>query len=239
MGYVNTADTTEMRDLLAPFINNHYLTLQSFRLSSTHNIDTTPFFLQLKYFHLLREIAIPYQFTCTQQRSPDGLQHVLKMHSRTLRSLSFWFRTDRPSVRFVSTQEEWFHPEFFHVILPTLESIVIQMDEFFERDEGIVKYLLQHVDSLTSITLKCSICNLDDLENLVDAFAQCSRLLSLDIHVFVMNPRVVDLLAEKLPNLERLSLKFDLVGPNDSDLPDMDRYHFLSRPHEVSNVQMK
>lgn len=217
MGDVAAEKIAILCNLVAPFINNHDQTLQSFKLSFNDNFDTTPFLLQLRYFHLLRHIAISYPFISTKYAGPDGLQYVLKRHSRTLRSLAFQFKLPKQLYHRVLSWEweDWSGQEFLHAELPKLESIDIQTELGPDIvKELVVQYLARYNATLTSITIRDRIATFDHMKKLVDAFARCDRLLNLDIRVSVLNPQLLDLLAEKLPNLEGLRLGFEVFSPN-------------------------
>jgi len=75
-------------DVLAPFVNQHRLTLQSFGLStaSKHPLDISSFLLQLQHFPVLQSFALSV-YANTQLMDTSGLQCILGTHAYAEKAL--------------------------------------------------------------------------------------------------------------------------------------------------------
>lgn len=209
----DSSDDAVLHNIMIPFVNNHHLTLQSLDISSEQGFDISSLVLKLQHFPCLWKFSASYPiFTIRQADQSSGLRHVLETHSDTLRSIRFRFQ---PLGGIYPTEDDWHEQAFLCVKLPNLESADLCIEGYALRNIDPSRYLQQYANSLTSVTFhRPRVLVYEDVERLVGLFAHHDRLRSLDITVHVLNPHLLDLIAEKLPSLGRLALSFTmLLGP--------------------------
>jgi hypothetical protein len=163
-------------------------------------------------------------------RSPtppgSNLLEFLNQHAATLKYLSLEYSTS-------SDYASQSLGDPLSPVLPHLETLIISKVEASRRSEELasheaVRAYVQHSGStLTSLTLTHGSFALHDLGIFLDLLgrrssqnAEDGRLKSLTITVLILSPQLLDMLAEKLPQLEELMINFVHLRSKDSaDVP--------------------
>jgi hypothetical protein len=125
-----------MHDLPVPFINNHHRTLESLELPSLYDhLDPYVLLSGLQYFPLLRKVKLDHCFASLKQTSTAGLEHLLKLHTTSLKELTLNFCSQENGFIEHPPPEKWFRQKFLHIRLPNLQSLALGM-EYFADDIG-------------------------------------------------------------------------------------------------------
>ena len=152
----------------------------------------------------------------------------LNQHANTLKHLHLQYTKPSP----VASQNDL--DSSVLLVLPNLETLNILNGSSSPGGQELAssecldaaRAYVQHSGStLTSLSLTHGSFTLHDLGMLLDLFGQGSsekggRLKDLTVSVQVLSPQMLVMLAEKLPQLERLNIDFaDLRRNNSADVP--------------------
>jgi len=191
--YYDTPDDTEVVALMAAFINQHRLTLQSLTIATRFidhtKLDFEELFLGLGHFPHLKKIAI----NIPSSGAKTFARNVLRPHATELRELSI--SRYRPG------------GAYDDIALPNLSSLSLRMEKRSSDIPGIIPYLHPLGNSLTSLVLHRHRLSFDDVCNIFELFTQQDklRLLSMELDCF-LSPQFFDGCSEKLPSLNDLTL---------------------------------
>jgi len=201
--YLTTDGTKIACDLLVPFVNNHHSTLQSFYLWSGDLCDVSPFLHGIRYLPQLRKLTVFLPSVSMRTTNAYGFQHILEVHSRTLRQLKMTFQLS--VYHKLPTATELVNSGPLRVVLPHLEYLDIDLT-YFVSLSGIILYL-QRFNSLTHLVLRTRRFLYEEVEPVISVLG--GRLKMLALKVRLLSPELLGLLAMKLPCLDRLHLLFD------------------------------
>lgn len=173
-------------------------------------------------FPKLRALSLSYWGLAPEPTS--NLIQFLNRHADTLKYLCLYFMT--PSTFVFRSPDDLAPPH--SPVLPQLETLELVQSPFFSSGGtalqdtlDTVRTLLQHSwNTLTTLVLKHYSFTPNELAILLDLLARGpagngeGRLKSLDITIQILTPQVLDMLADKYPQLEKLTIGFSCLRSN-------------------------
>ncbi|KAJ7065228.1 hypothetical protein C8F01DRAFT_1124843 [Mycena amicta] len=225
LDHLYTRETYEqiLVEHLAPAINRLHKTLQKLSLRLCEPMDVAPLFDSLRFMPSLESLCISIPLARPHLGHPSGLGRFLDRHRDTLRNLAL--RGSELSGNGLIPAEdplsEWVNDALSFVTGPTkLRSLELSLTLF--PVEAATLCLGRFARSLTSLTLtgrQLPYDRVDELLSAIRRIAHGKRLKKLRLGTVTLSPELIDLIAEKLPGLDRLDLLVrDVVG-SEGDLP--------------------
>jgi hypothetical protein len=203
--------------VLAPFLRRCRVTLEHLLISTDVDLDRSPFLNLLGVFPKLISVAL--QFTLNRQDTSfdSPVTHFVNRHAETLRSLAFkpCTRTSFQRIRII----------FSKIDLPHLQKLEVEKRNVSPAYIVILDWCIRpFVYALTTIYLTRQSLQCDELQILLDLFAQNPQILrTASLWLPSVSPRVVDLLANKLPGLQNLTISFYFIKGDVYTLPNNSR----------------
>ncbi|KAF7305461.1 hypothetical protein HMN09_00798800 [Mycena chlorophos] len=203
-----------LRDSIAPFINHFRRSLSTLTLASASKADLSPLFHALEPIPQLHKFVVSLQFDSAHLSDPSGISKVLSANADSLyrveiaRSLTTSTSTpaapdDPPST--------W--PLFSTALLtsqPALSNLqTLRLPALSSGFDATLACLRRAADTLTTLSLREQFLHEPELLELLEAFVHRpldSRLVGLHVGLHVLSLDVLDLLAVRMPGMQRLYL---------------------------------
>ena len=209
------ADRAILMNILLPFINNLAPHLLSLRLWSWASLDLSSFFLQLAPFPGLKTLNVRTPFN-QAFRDASGLKDLICNSSGTLRRVNLRLNPtgsvdpsiEEPLSRWLL---ECISDERF---LSQLQGLDIYPTTMVAGMEFLLRCIQRTSKDLVELTLRDRYLQGREVNAVIDAASSCSNLTYLKMNIRTLDVAVMDLLAFKLPKIDRLWLS---VGDNVSN----------------------
>jgi len=215
---VGVKTASELSELFTPLVNNHHSTLRSLRLY-THRGATTnisPLLHGLCHLPLLNTFGISDHSIPVRLSDNPGLEHFLQLHVYQLRELSFQGSQCGPHTQYLVNSVQR-RKGFLNIQIRELNELEIRMHHLTDvRRTATYLHYLTH--SFTSLTLHGKTLCRGDVETLINVLTSPSVVRRLTMTVDVLSPRLLALLAEKMPDLENVCLTYQHICSEDSKL---------------------
>ncbi|KAG7091038.1 hypothetical protein E1B28_010098 [Marasmius oreades] len=203
----------------ARIVNSLHRTLRKFAIQLWEPIDLSPFFSSLRRLRGLETISLSIPVGNPHLGDPDAVTDFLNLHSASLRSLTIraselgeWGLTG------TSHLSNWFQTTFTPVRLLRLTSLEISL-KLIPLESAMI-CIHKFAGTLRSLVLTGRHLTFHDVETVTSAFPSCRRRLeSVRLGSVTLNPQLFDMLAEKLPLLNKLELSVREVVPCEGDYP--------------------
>lgn len=208
----DTSDLACLVDVLAPFVNGLSPRLRHLSITSWASLELSSFFQKLTFFPILQQLTIRISFNKAFPHDHSGLTRLLHDQSHTLKCVTLRFN---PSgwMSFSSTEDSlvrWMEEAASDTsVLTDLQTLHIYPTMMPAGFEAFLVYLKRSANTLTSLIVRERYLSYDEVDSVVTTFLHRppeSRLKYLRLNVRILSVRVMDLLAEKVPMLERLAL---------------------------------
>ena len=208
----DASDMAYLVDVLAPFVNGLSPRLQHLSITSWASLELSSFFQQLCFFPLLRQLTIRVSFNKAFPWDHSGLTRLLHDQSHTLQCVALRFipsgwmalpSTEDPLVRWMEEAAS------DNCVLANLETLQIYPTMMPTGFDAFLVYLERSANTLSSLIVRDRYFSYDEVDRVVTTFLHRPpelRLKYLRFNVRILSVRVMDLLAEKVPMLERLTL---------------------------------
>ena len=201
---------------IVPFLNTRRSVLCSLAISSSAQVDLSPFFQALGSFPRLRSFSARIWFDDAHLSDPSGLTNLLTTHSTTLLNVELkpnWptdlipFSTRNTSLE--NLQTSWGPTKDLLLsnvkVLCGLESLTLHCHNV----EKMFPLLHRSRDTLTRLCLINRYLKIDEVKAVAQLFSHRDySLKSLHIEVLDMSADLIGLLATTLPGLLSLSVVF-------------------------------
>ncbi|KAF7309557.1 Polygalacturonase 3 [Mycena indigotica] len=204
---------------VAPAINRLHKTLQKLSLRLCEPMDVAPLFDSLQVLPFLESVAISIPLARPHLGDPSGLGNFFERQRNTLRNVALR-SSDLSGDGLVSHDgplSEWVNDALSFVAGPThLRSLDISLTLFPLEAAALCLGLFAR--SLTSLTLTGRQLTYDSVDELLGAVRRGRELQKLRLGTVTLSPELIDLIAEKLPALERLDLTIHEVVGSEGEL---------------------
>ena len=203
-------------------VNHVALTLQSLSISSIGHMDFSILYTNLTYFPRLQHLALLVPCDPKHLVDPPGFYQFLKAHFKPLQHVHFSPQYCCPQSALppdILTTNEWMDQCFWGGIqLHNLQHLDLGLNILGSGGKRVMLATQRFGDiasSLATLTITGYVISLDDLALLLGPFSNSNsgsapRKLVLEVHV--LSAKLLDLLADKLPCLERLDLTYRWIG---------------------------
>lgn len=216
------ADRAILMNILLPFINNLAPHLLSLRLWSWAFLDLSSFFLQLAPFPGLKTLNVRTPFNQAFSDA-SGLKDLICNSSGTLRRVDLRLNPtgsvdpsiEEPLSRWLL---ECISDERF---LSHLQVLDIYPTTMVAGMEFLLRCIQRTSKDLVELTLRDRYLQGREVNAVIDAASSCSNLTYLKMNIRTLDVAVIDLLALKLPQIDRLWLS---VGDNVSNYSLVDEF---------------
>lgn len=226
---------------LAPFVNGLKSTLRSFSLSLNSCINLSPLFQHLEHFPSLRRIFLAIVIDKVHLSEPTHLERFFLRHSETLQLITL----HTSSCIVAGYSGVWKPTNLSPIIFPKLQELELEMREFTETSMITLMFIAHsyHIfDTLTVLRLTNHNLTFAEVDTLASAFSHRrgrdragDAFRSLHIDIKKLSPQLVDLLAEKLPDLRKLSLVYcELTDDECMDASHEERSHDSIRASRIT-----
>ena len=207
---------------MSAFINHVTLTLQSLSISSIGHMDFSILYTNLTYFPRLQHLALLVPCDPKHLVDPTGFYQFLEAHFKTLQHVHFSPQYCCPQSALppdTMTSSEWMDKCLGGGIqLHNLQHLDLGLNILGSGGKRVMLATQRFgdiVSSLATLTIIGYVISLDDLALLLGPFSNSNsgsapRKLVLEVHV--LSAKLLDLLADKHPCLERLDLTYRCIG---------------------------
>lgn len=217
------ADLLILSDLVVPFINNMSPHLRLLKVWSWASADLSSFFTRLGSFPELQDLSIRAPFNKSFRTDPSGLTQLLCSTVSTLRRLDLRLNpkglvVDLTSERLLS---EWMlertSDEHSFSNLHAIQMYPTSLPAGFQT---LLVSIQRSSETLTKLSVRERYLHHEEIESIVTALPLHNRLTSLRLNIWILQARVIDLLAKNLPCLHQLTLNIGnrYVTESDSSL---------------------
>ena len=200
---LSTSVSPILVNTVLPFINAHRLSIISLSFDMLENDNISPLLAGIKHMSRLSSFSLkqPYQ---NQDCDSSGLYHFLSEHRRQLTSFTFCpmtpFATNAPPIILSALA--------FRVPLPALQKLSISLCLYPGHWAYTRFYIGQFKSTLVSLKTSNQGFHPHEVAALIEVFGQSSPLRELDMLVIVFAPSLLACVAQNLPELNALKLKF-------------------------------
>ncbi|KAG5649644.1 hypothetical protein H0H81_002718, partial [Sphagnurus paluster] len=202
-----------IKDTLVPFTRSLAGTLESLSISTLMIVDLNPFFDGVGYLPKLRKFVLIFglSFGIFQSPAPAAsyVARFISRHQEILQHLTVRIQ------RFPFHEESWMQTYSVNLKLPHLRTlelgVLARAHDAFPLDW---RNNIQHLPSLSqleNLIIFNTTLSIKDVEALLEALyhSKSSDILQrLSMKITILNSRLVDLLASRLPSLTYLELRF-------------------------------
>jgi hypothetical protein len=204
----NVTDGAILLENVVPFVNGLGAQLRCLTVSSWTTVDLSSFFMSLGPFAALRRFKIRTAFDKAFKKDPSGLTRFLHDNSSTLQHVELRLN---PTFAFESFSEQslsrWLSGCVADtLILANLRILQIYPTLLLAGFDALVEFLRRSSDTLTTLVVRDRYLLSEEVDVVVGVFSAENGLKSLRLNVRTLTAELVDLLAEKLPGLEELTL---------------------------------
>ena len=204
------SDARVLVENIVPFVNNLAPQLFAFRVSSIAFADLSPFFKHLTLFPLLETFAIRAPFNRSFSEDPSGLTQLLHNSSTTLKALQLRLNpsgfldltSGPPDDRLPAWLLHTFANETF--LASGLHTLQLYPSSSDTGIDTLIFCLERSSQSLNKVTVYDRYLSYPQVCRIVAALP--SQLVYLRLNILGLSPTILDLLAERLPNLTDLTL---------------------------------
>ncbi|TDL22191.1 hypothetical protein BD410DRAFT_898463 [Rickenella mellea] len=204
-------------ETVLPFVSASSSTMRLLSISSRRRtLDLSDFFHSLPLFPELENIAIRIHLDKKSLSDISSLSRLLQIHSSSLREVElfppYWRQSflDDDMNGVINFLEVNLAKK---AILTNLHSLRLMVPAVPDHDEQgielVIPYVLRSATTLENLTLEGRFLKYVDFEKLVGA-SPYPALRHLFVKVDILTPKLMDLLAKRLLNLQRLHL--DIFG---------------------------
>ncbi|KAF9468423.1 hypothetical protein BDZ94DRAFT_1318071 [Collybia nuda] len=215
-------DTHTLNHTIAPFLRTLAPKLRRLNIMSSALGDHSGLFGALGHFPRLTALSLDIGFYPPLLVDPAGLTDFLRRNTPSLKHVRFQphesFRSPSILGPAYNHFSQWMAGNAEDIeLLGGLQSLVISPSTDLSASANLDTagvYVLRSRDTLTSLVLGDRCLSFADLKALVGVFAHRpanSGLKTLYVKVISLNPQLFDLLAEKLPGLDDLDIKFNCL----------------------------
>lgn len=191
--------------IFLPFIVSLKGTLESLTISSVETVDLTPLFHGLGHFPHLQKLDLHLTMTWVALSDPNSLTSFAVLHKDSLRHLSIKAQHSAELNQNDMLYEPWVIETLCNIELPVLESLTL--DVFSSRGTIVPRFCSSKLPSLVAVSFTDRCINLDDLSTILEYAGDTAfPWKTLRLKVLELQPRLIGLLAAKLPHLEELEL---------------------------------
>lgn len=226
---LSTSVSPILVNTVLPFINAHRLSIISLSFDMLENDNISPLLAGIKHMSRLSSFSLkqPYQ---NQDCDSSGLYHFLSEHRRQLTSFTFYpmtpFGTNTPPIILSALA--------FRVPLPALQKLSISLCLYPGHWAYTRFYIGQFKSTLVSLKTSNQGFHPHEVAALIEVFGQSSPLRELDMLVIIFAPSLLACVAQNLPELNTLKLKFidervvNPAGYHNDDPTQLSRVSFLA-----------
>jgi hypothetical protein len=185
--------------VLAPFLRKCRSTLKRLLISINVDLDSSPFLGLLGIFPNLVSVSLHFKLERKDVSSQCTVTHFINRHAETLRHLVFKPRTSLQRISNI----------FSNINLPHLQSLDVGLGTYSTSIATLERCIRPFANTLTAIHLEHEWLSFAELQIVSGLFAQEPHILKTAyFSLHVLSPRVVDLLADNLQELQDLTLLF-------------------------------
>ncbi|TFK69100.1 hypothetical protein BDN72DRAFT_878648 [Pluteus cervinus] len=203
---------------LGPAISCLHPTLHTLSIQAWEPLDISPLFASIQSIPSLRTLAISIPTTLPHLGNPKGLRNFLNRHSSSLQELTLR-ASQYGGVGMTPdgvSMDHWIREAISDAELPHLHVLDISSGLFPLATS--IQCLTRFSRTISSLALTGRYHSLDDVAlalNTMDGRPEHKRLHTLRLGPVSLTPQLMDLLAEKLPYIQRLELLVREVLPED------------------------
>ncbi|KAG5635868.1 hypothetical protein H0H81_009826 [Sphagnurus paluster] len=206
-----------IKDTLVPFTRSLAGTLESLSISTLMMVDLNPFFDGVGYLPKLRKFVLIFELSFVVFQSPapaaSYVARFISRHQEILQHLTV--RIQHPHF-FPFHEESWMQTYSVNLKLPHLRTLELGVlarayDARFPLDWRKNVQHLPSLSQLENLIIFNTTLSIEDVEALLEALhhsKSCDILQRLSMKITILNSRLVDLLASRLPSLTYLELTF-------------------------------
>jgi hypothetical protein len=185
--------------VLAPFLRRCRSTLKRLSISINVDLDSSPFLDLLGAFPNLVSVSLHYKLERQDVLSGCTVTNFINRHAETLRNLVFKPCTSLQRISNI----------FSNINLPHLQSLDVGLGTYSTSIATLERCIRPFANTLTAIHLEHEWLSFAELQIVSGLFAQEPHILKTAyFSLHVLSPRVVDLLADNLQELQDLTLLF-------------------------------
>ncbi|KAL0581331.1 hypothetical protein V5O48_000707 [Marasmius crinis-equi] len=210
----------------AQTVNNLHRTLRKFAIQLWEPLDLSSFFSSLHRLPFLEHISLSIPLGRPHLGDTDAIADFFNLHSTSLRSLTIratelgeWARASDDSHLC-----DWIETTFASVRLLRLTSLEISLGLI--PVESAMVCIRKFAGTLKHLVLTGRHLYFHDIEAITSAFPHCVRpskgfygLESVRLGSVILNPQLMDMLAERLPYVRKLDLLVRDVVPCEGHYP--------------------
>ena len=205
-----------IRKSLLPFLIAHGPTLRSLKLVALKKVDMSSILTGLRYMPCLNSLNISHHFLSLKLTSFVGHHQFLQAHQSQLQHFTFETQS------FCSDMEitdEFFNQEWFHVLLPELQSLSFSLSGFrVSCEAAAIPYFQRHIPTIKSLSILALDFSYDQVASIFtgpkQGGYQLASLRTLYIQIWCFSPAFLSLLVDNAPQLRLLELNGSVIGPD-------------------------
>ncbi|KAJ3856048.1 hypothetical protein EV368DRAFT_33290 [Lentinula lateritia] len=209
--------------MLAHMISSLHSSLRKLTVQLWEPFDLSLLFAAISYLPLLDKLSLSIPMSFPNLGNPDGLIGFLNGQSNTLRTLSI--RASELGGRSLMMHNElqlgaWMDQTFSKVHLACITKLEISL--YLVPFESALLCVRTFSNTLTSLVFTGSHLAYEDLDLLTAAFPPSRQKQALHharIGPVTLSPQLIDLFAERFPEMDKLELLVKSIVPFEGDVP--------------------
>ncbi|KAJ7626287.1 hypothetical protein DFH06DRAFT_737426 [Mycena polygramma] len=202
---------------IARLLNNTHRTLRSFSFETSLSTDFAPLFSALGFFPHLATLALTVPTAAPHLGDPSAVKRFLQLHHATVERFTLrGFCTNKLRADTVGL---WLSECLRGVTFSALHTLSVGTS--FIPVEVVMLCVEQWADTLRDVDVSGEYLSFDAVEDVL--MRGDMRLERLDVGVACLCPEIMDLLAEHLPGLSKLTLNIRYVAPHRDEPPCYDK----------------